>query len=506
MARRQRDDRSDDVIAAIDIGTNAVRLEIARVSSDGGLETLHTERDPVRPGEGLFKTGVMSREVQDRLISALRRYAALCRRYRARVRAVATSAVREARNREEIVRRVRREAKISIEVLPGREEARLICLGVLKGKPPLSRSLCVDIGGGSTEVAFAFGEKPSQLFSVNLGAVRLTELFELKGKVSKKQLRLVRDFCREAVAEVLPERIRWAPETALGSSGTIGAVVAFAQREGFGHATRREVTRAVERLADMDTARRRKRFDARRADIIVAGAVILEAVLKHLALERVTAVDRGLREGVLNDLLKRRKSEPEDDDQALIETALAIGRRFGFGDAHAEHVAMLSLALFDQLQAVHGLPPEARRWLNVAALLHDVGHAVSYQRHHKHSQYVIQNADLPGITERERVLCGLIARFHRRSAPSVEHEAFEPLDDAEVRTVRRCATLLRVADALDRSHHQPVQALKANVRGGVVRLSLKSRTSIDLELWDAAHELELFRDVFRKRLVFRAVR
>ena len=503
---RRRAERSDDVIAAIDIGTNAVRLEIARVGGDGGLETLHTERDPVRPGEGLFKTGVMSREVQDRLISALRRYAGVCRRYGARVRAVATSAVREARNREEIVRRTRREAGISIEVLSGREEARLICLGVLKGKPPLARSLCVDIGGGSTEVAFAFGEKASQLYSVNLGAVRLTELFDLKGKVGKRQLKLVREFCAEAVAEVLPERIRQQPDSALGSSGTIGAVVAFAQKDGFAHATRREVTRAVERLADMDTDKRRKRFDARRADIIVAGAVILEAVLKHLGLDKVIAVDRGLREGVLFDLLRRRKPEPEDDDEALTDAALAIGRRFGFGSEHARQVATLSLALFDQLEDLHGLPREARKWLNVAALLHDVGHAVSYQRHHKHSQYVIANADLPGFTERERMVAGLIARFHRRSAPKPEHEAFESSSDGEIRTVRRCATLLRVADALDRSHHQPVLGLKAQVRGNTVRLALKCRGSIDLELWDAAHELELFRDVFRKRLVLRAVR
>lgn len=505
MARR-RTDRSDDVIAAIDIGTNAVRLEIARVSADGGLETLHTERDPVRPGEGLFKTGAMSREVQARLIAALRRYAGVCRRYGARVRAVATSAVREARNREEIVKRARAEARVSIEVLSGREEARLICLGVLKGKPPLARSLCVDIGGGSTEVAFAFGEKPSQLFSINLGAVRLTELFELKGKVSKKQLKLVREFCREAVAEVLPERIRWAPDTALGSSGTIGAVVAFARKEGVGHATRRQVTRAVERLAEMDLEKRRKRFDARRADIVVAGAVILEAVLKHLSLEAITAVDRGLRDGVLTDLLRRRGPVSEDDDAALAEAALAVGRRFGFAEAHARQVAALSLQLFDQLQGLHRLSPAARRWLEVAALLHDVGHAISYQRHHKHSQYVIQNADLPGMSERDRLLCGLIARFHRRSEPRPEHEALEPLSDGEVRMVRRCATFLRVGDALDRSHHQPVLSLRARARGGAVHVALKSRGSVDLELWDAAHELELFRDVFRKRLLFHPVR
>jgi exopolyphosphatase/guanosine-5'-triphosphate,3'-diphosphate pyrophosphatase len=229
-------------------------------------------------------------------------------------------------------------------------------------------------------------------------------------------------------------------------------------------------------------------------------------VLQHLGIDRITAVDRGLRDGVLVDMLQRRGPLPEDDDDALAEAALTVGRRFGFGEAHARHVAMLSLQLFDDLEKMHKLPYEARRLLSTAAMLHDVGHAVNYQRHHKHSQYLIQNADLPGLSERERVLCGLIARFHRRSVPKPEHEALEPLDHGELRLVQRCATLLRVADALDRSHSQPVLGATAKVRGGNVQVRLKARTSIDLELWDAAHELELFREVFKKRLVLKATR
>ena len=140
MPTRARKEPTDDILAAIDVGTNAVRLELARVLPDGSIETLHQERDPVRPGEGLFKTGIIKREVADRLLSTLRRYSALCRRYGARVRAVATSAVREAKNREEIVRRAKREAQLTLDVISGREEARLICLGVLHGTPPLKRS------------------------------------------------------------------------------------------------------------------------------------------------------------------------------------------------------------------------------------------------------------------------------------------------------------------------------------------------------------------------------
>ncbi|MFZ5470893.1 MAG: HD domain-containing protein [Myxococcota bacterium] len=489
-----------DVLAAIDVGTNAVRLELARVLPDGTLETLHQERDPVRPGEGLFTTGLIKKEVADRLLSTLRRYGALCRRYQARVRAVATSAVREAKNREELVRRVRKEARLNLEVISGKEEARLICLGVLRGKPPLARSLCVDIGGGSTEVAFAYGETAKELWSVELGAVRLTELFKAAGSVSKKTLKLMRGYAREAIADSLPARIPRAPSTALGSSGTISAVVSFAAAEGTGHATARQISKAVEALAQMPPEKRRKRFDPRRADIVTAGAVILEAVMEHLGLEAVTKVDRGLREGLLVDLLRKRA--PNLDDPSLGDAAKALGRRFDFDERHAEQVCRIALELFDDLASLHHLPAAVRPYLEVASLLHDIGNAVSYQRHHKHTYYLIQNADIPGLADRERELVGRIARYHRRSVPALDHPGMDGLTSSEARWVRKCATLLRVADSLDRSHHQPVRHVSAQVKGSAVVVRLSSRVPLDLELWDAEHEAALFREVFGRRLTF----
>jgi len=497
MARRTVEG-SEEVLGAIDVGTNAVRLELARVLPDGSLETLHTERDPVRPGEGLFKTGVIQKPVADRLMATLRRYAALCRRHHARVRAVATSAVREAKNREEIVRRARKEAALALEVVSGREEARLICKGVLHGKPAKSRSLCIDLGGGSTEIILAQGDTPSNLWSVDVGAVRLTELFDVADTVKKKRLGLLRDFARELMEESIPRGQRGLPANALGSSGTIGAIVGFARSEGMGHATTREISRAVERLADMDVEKRRKRFDPRRADIVVAGAVILEATLQHLAVETITPVDRGLREGLLLDLLDRRKARP--DDHSLAEAAVAIGRRFGFGEAHGRQVAKLSLRLFDELTHVHRLPAATRQWLEVAALLHDVGHAVNYQRHHKHTHYLILNADIPGLTDRERTVVGAVARFHRRSRPEAGHEVLKDFSAGEVEVVRKLSTLLRIADSLDRSHHQPVQALRVQASRRAVKLKVRARHSIDLELWDVAREEELFREVFGRTL------
>ncbi len=497
MPRRLPADH-EEIIAAIDVGTNAVRLELARVLPDATLETLHTERDPVRPGEGLFTSGTMKPEVADRLLSTLRRYSALCRRYDAKVRAVATSAVREARNRDEIVRRARREAQLNLEVVSGKEEARLICLGVLHGSPPLKRSLLFDIGGGSTEVAFAFGEHAKDLWSIDLGAVRLTEMFRVSGEVPKKQLKLLRRYARDAASEALPEKLPGRPSSALGSSGTIQAVVGYARAEGTGHATAEQIESAVEELAGMDSEKRRKRFDPRRADIVVAGAVILEALMKHMDLESITAVDRGLREGILLDMVKRRR--PGDADASLAEAALALGRRFAIGEEHARDVARLALELFDGLALMHQLPAATRPWLEAAALLHDIGHALNHQKHHKHTHYIILNSDLPGLSDRERRLVACIARFHRRSPPDPGHEALEGLTATEVRIVRKASTLLRIADSLDASHNQPIVRLSTAVSRGKVIVSVKTRTPIDLEQWNVAQEVGIFRDVFGKTL------
>ncbi|HJZ87554.1 MAG TPA: Ppx/GppA phosphatase family protein [Polyangia bacterium] len=486
------------ILAAIDVGANAVRLKLARPLPDGSLETLHEERDPVRPGEGVFKTGTLPRDVADRLLSTLRRYAALCRRHRAQVRAVATSAMREAKNAGEVIRRVREEAGLELDVVSGKEEARLICVGVLFGKAPGARSLVIDIGGGSTEVASALGERPTALWTLALGAVRLSELFDTSGKISGKQLGLLRGYASEVIGEALPRRIAGAPRIALGSSGTIKAVVGFAAAEGTGHATARQLSRAVEELADMGPDGRRKRFDPRRADIIVPGAVILEGLAHHLGLHAITAVEGGLRDGLLVDLMRRRRAPR--DDHSLADAAIAMGLRFFFDERHARQVAFLALELFDRMAPLHGLPASARELLEVAALLHDVGHAVSYQRHHKHAYYLIQNADLPGLADRQRELVARVARYHRRSPPDPAHIGMVGLSRSEIQLVRKLATILRIADSLDRSHHQPVKKAVVRLGRDVVAVRLRARVPLDLELWDVARESQLFRHVFGKRI------
>jgi exopolyphosphatase/guanosine-5'-triphosphate,3'-diphosphate pyrophosphatase len=186
----------------------------------------------------------------------------------------------------------------------------------------------------------------------------------------------------------------------------------------------------------------------------------------------------------------------------LADAALALGRRFYFDEPHARQVAKLALALFDQLASLHRLPMAVRPYLEVASLLHDIGNSVSYQKHHRHSEYLIRNADIPGLADRERDLVARIARYHRRSPPDLHHPGMQGLSSGEARTVRKLATILRVADALDRSHAQPVGYPRVKERGRELLVRLDARAAVDLELWDVAREANLFRQVFARRLRF----
>jgi exopolyphosphatase/guanosine-5'-triphosphate,3'-diphosphate pyrophosphatase len=338
---------------------------------------------------------------------------------------------------------------------------------------------------------------------VALGAVRLTELFDGSQRLKKPRLAAMRAFADEAFREALPARLP-GPRVALGSSGTIAAVVGFAAGKGIRRASAADVRRAADALARMTPAERRRHFDPRRAEIVTAGAVILERAMRHLRLEAVATVDTGLRNGLLVDLL--RQAQSRQDDHTAAEAALALGRRFGFDERHGVQVGALAVTLFEDLAGLHRLPASARRVLEAAAVLHDVGNAVSFHRHHKHTAYLVQNADLPGLAERERLLAALVARFHRRSFPDPDREDLAHLSPAELRTLRRLAAILRVANALDASHQGAVRSLRAEARGRSVLLRLRARGPLDLELWDLGREAVLFRQVFRRRIELQASR
>ena len=515
-ARRPAPSGRGKVLAVVDLGSNSVRLQIAHATPDGQVTVLAEDRAAVRLGEQVFRTGRLSADSMSRASVALARFANLAQRSGAeKVRAVATSAVREASNRQNLIRQVRAHSGLAIEVISGAEEARLVTLGVLQGSPPLERNLLLDIGGGSTEIIAALGEEPEASYSMPLGSVRIWETFVESDPISRKEARLVEEAVEDSLGGIDPLLIGKFKRI-IGSAGTTSAVAALAHRlspSGLpesaraGRVTYPQVRAVLERLRDTNAKQRRKLgVEPHREDIIYCGTAILEGVMRVLRIEELEITTRGLRDGLMADLVRRVLKPPEaglHHENAVLEGLRAFGRRCGYREDHAEQVARLSLSLFDQLKDVHHLGDEERALLHAASLLHDVGAFVSYNRHHKHSYYLLYHADLPGFTDRERELIATVARYHRRSVPKDRHEAFALLTPEERIVVRRLAALLRVADGLDRGHRRHVRHVTVVRRGNALRLDVDADEGAELEVWSARQKADLLEEVAGAPVTFK---
>ena len=497
--------RRGTVLAVVDVGSNAVRLQIAQVAPSGPAQVLAEDRAAIRLGEQVFRTGRLAAGAISRAAEALQRFAKLAERAgAARIRAVATSAAREASNRGVLIRAIREQAGIGLEVISGAEEARLICLGVLQGEPASDRSLLLDIGGGSTEIIGARGEEPESAISLQLGSVRLTEFFVRHDPVTRKEAKLIDEAVEDALLQVDPLLVgRY--QRIIGAAGTTGAVAELARRfaghDGAGSVpvSYEQVRRVRERLSE-STARERRKWgvDEQRIDIIYAGTAICEGVMRRLRVGEMAITQRGLRDGLMVDLIRRtvrRRGAHLHQESTVLDGLRAFGRRCAYREEHAEQVAQLSLSLFDQLHRLHHAGEEERALLHAAAMLHDVGAFVSYNRHHKHSYYLLYHADLPGYTDRERELIATIARYHRRSSPKESHEEFQRLTPKERNVVRHLAAILRVADGLDRGHRRHVRSVTAKQRGNAVHIAVVAEKGSDLEVWSARQKADLLEEV-----------
>jgi exopolyphosphatase / guanosine-5'-triphosphate,3'-diphosphate pyrophosphatase len=492
-------------LAVVDLGSNAVRLQIADARRDGRFVVRAEDRAPVRLGAQVFRTGRLSSESIAACATALQRFAKLAQRAGAhRTRAVATSAVREASNRDQLLRAVRAASGVSVEVISGAEEARLVCLGVLQGALPSERALLLDIGGGSTEVISARGEEPDSAASLQLGSVRLTEFFVKSDPVTRREARLLDEAIQDALADIDPLLIG-RHRKLIGAAGTTGAVAELASRisggpGGSGPVTHAQVEEVLRFLRDTTTKQRRKLgVDESRVDIIYAGTAILEGVMRRLRVEEMEVTARGLRDGLMADLV-RREVRPHPSglhgEHVVLEGLRAFGRRCGYREVHAEQVAQLSVSLFDQTRKLHRLGAEERALLHAAAMLHDIGSFVSYNRHHKHGYYLLYYADLPGFTDRERELIATVTRYHRRSVPKDRHTEFQVLTSEEREVVRQLAAILRVADGLDRGHRRHVRRIQASPgRRGGMRIDVWAEEGSELEVWSAQQKSDLLAEV-----------
>ncbi len=509
----------DHIVAFLDVGTHSARLLLVRVNRDGSYAVITQAKEPVRLGEGEFPEQRLQPEAMRRAALVIARFADMARGYGAReLVAVATAATREARNRDQFLRLVRREAELELRVVSGKEEARLIHLGVASGMRLGDRAaLFVDIGGGSTEICVGDQHQHHHLDTLKLGALRLTSLFFLPaetGPVPAARYALIRGYVRNAALRSLQQLREMKFDLAVGSSGTIGALAVVAERlqaraggnrrgESLGRAPLRD---AMELLCSLPLAERRRvpGLSPERADIVIAGGAVLETLMEQLGIEEMRISERGLRDGLLIDWLSRRvPAAPDGPGSYRGQSVLRLGRSFGFAEAHARKVAALALDLFDSAReaGLHAHGDWERELLEHAALLHDIGVALSFNGHHLHSAYFIRNADLLGFDETEIAIMAAVARFHRKQFPRKGHPELAALPRRHRRAVRDLAVLLMLAESLDRGHLGAVSRARLSADGRQrCRLDLTGHGDCQLELWGVQNQADAFRRAFGRKL------
>jgi exopolyphosphatase / guanosine-5'-triphosphate,3'-diphosphate pyrophosphatase len=497
--------------AAIDIGSNSIRMEAAEVLPGQTPRILVSDREVTRLGESVFRNGAVSEEAIYATCVVLARMAELYRKAEViGVRAVATSAIRDARNQKVFIERASLAAGTPVEIISGREEARLIHLGVNSNWPQTGKKvLLIDIGGGSAEIIASENGQLRESFSKPLGAVRLTENFLKDDPPDPHQLHQMHEYIGQKLEGAVRrlERSPW--ERAIATSATAAAAVGAIAR--VPRAKRDEIDRLrvsaaqvrqlYSRLASLSLSARRKvtGIGPRRAEIIIAGCAVLLDFLEKFHLPAVYYSRAGVRDGIIADLAARNVggefSRLSRDQRREVEE---MGRRYGVALDHARKVADISSLLFTALEPLHELPPAYGKLLEAASYLHDVGHFVSDASHHKHSWYVVANSDLAGFTDRERLLIAALCRYHRRSLPNPEHAAFQSLTAEEKRTLLLLIPILRLADNLDRSHDQRIRSVDCKLRDGQVVLQVHARGDIDLEQWAAEQAAAAFQQVYQR--------
>jgi exopolyphosphatase / guanosine-5'-triphosphate,3'-diphosphate pyrophosphatase len=494
MTRRPRS------LAVIDLGSNSFRLVV--FTTHGGWWRRTDEiHEIVRIGEGLDATGELAEEPMERALETLELYAHFCRATGVtEIRPVATSAIRDATNREAFLRAVKRRTGLEVEVLTQEQEAFYGYVAAVNSTT-LADGVVLDLGGGSMQLTEVQGRQATDLRSWPLGAVRMTERFLARERAKPKHLDALRTHVAEALAEV-----PWLKGDLVGIGGTTRNLASAAElMNGLpsfgvqGFALHRDALDAlVERLAELPASERGSvpGIKAGRGDLILAGAVVVQSVMEAGGFDVLTATEAGLREGVFFATLLEDRDPPlfEDVRAASVENLAA---QYVGGDAHAAQVRRLALDIWDALGDAgrHPADPAERDLLAAAAALHDIGMSIDYDDHHKHSRYLVLSAGLPGFSPRETALIGQMCRYHRKGSPSLgEVDGLARDGDDDVLT--RCSAALRIAEQLERARDQAVDELTVEVDGSLARLRLRAHDDVTVGRWAAERQRDLFEDAF----------
>lgn len=503
-------------IAAIDAGSNAIRLLVVRAFSPLDIEPLHNERYPLRLGESVFVRNRFSEEVFKKGVKAFRHFREVMDEYGVtQYRAVATSASREAANRKAFVKRIQKQSGIRLEVISGIEESRLGRQAVFAAVGPDCQARCIaDLGGGSLEISILRDHKVVQMAQLPVGTVRLMTTLNLHGVIRPAQAEQVRKYLRALLESKLPTCPNLADGLTValgGNAETLANVAPGPRHHGL---TTLELPLLRERMPEllrMDIRERMKTYGVRkdRADIMSIAAIIFATLGRYLNVRSFAVPAVGIREGLIHEIATAAFSRKEPHRYSAAAREILMGarsfsRRLERDQRHAEHVRELSLQLFDQLQPMHHLPPESRVILETGALLHDIGHTVSHKGHHKHGEYLTMNGDISGLEGRERALAAAVVRYHNRKAePADHHISYAALSAGDRRLARRLASFVRVAEGLDHSHRQRIHAVRAVFQRGAVGLHLRTRGDASEDIRDAGRSAELFEKEFHTKLYFR---
>lgn len=511
-------------LAAIDVGTNSIHMVVVKIQPALPTFTIvEKAKDTVRLGDFHEKTGNLTRNAIQRAIAALKRSLKIAESCQADdVVAVATSAVREAKNGQAFLEQVKKEVGLSINLISGTEEARRIYLGVLSGVELHSQPhVIVDIGGGSTELILGTGGPHRFLSSSKVGAVRLTAQLVSSDPLKDSEYNYLRAYVHGMLEPTIDElKGQLEPGETLqliGTSGTIESLGMLIAVEQLGYEpdplngycfTAKDLNRWVDRLRQIDYKERLALADMspRRAEIIVAGAVILQVAMQLLGVESVTICERALREGVVVDWMlthglieDRMQFQQSVRDRSVFKTA----HKYQVDLPHAEQIAKFAVQLFDQTQGIlHDWGDLQREHLWAAAILHNSGHFVSHSSHHKHSYYLIRHGELLGFTETEVEIIANLARYHRRSQPKKKHESYSNLLTKQDRKlVDQLSAILRLAVAMDRRRIGAIATFqssydKKSKRFTITLTPTNANDNCDLELWNLDYKKACFEEIF----------
>jgi exopolyphosphatase / guanosine-5'-triphosphate,3'-diphosphate pyrophosphatase len=503
-------------IAAIDAGSNAVRLSVARAYSALDIEPLYDERYSLRLGENVFLRHRFNEDLLKKAVKAFTHFRETMDEFGVtKYRAVATSASREARNRDAFIRRIKQKAGISLEVINATEESRLGREAVFAALGPESPPRAImDLGGGSLEISILHEREVESSAHLGVGTVRLMTTLNLSGEIRPSQAEQVRKYVRVLLESKLPHRPNLGEQIVVALGGNAEALAGIApgpRQHGLPMLQLSLLRDRLPNILKLDIRERMKAYGVRRdrADVMAIAALTFTTIGRYLNVRCLTIPAVGIREGIIQEIAHDSfaRKEPHRYDAAarqVVASTRSFARRLKYDQPHAEHVRELSVLLFDRLQPAHHLPAQCRVLLEAGALLHDIGHVISHHGHHKHGEYLALNGDIPGLEGRDRAIVAALVRYHnRKSEPASHHPAYSSLSSLDKRIARRLAGILRIAEALDHSHRQRVTNIHASFQRGVIGLVVNAKGDAAEDLKDANRSADQFEKEFHVRLHFR---